>query len=265
MRKVMCILAIVILSTSTAYAEYTIVAIGDSNTRCGKIWDTPPGHTNSIAGGWVTLLRTRLDEEFPGEYKVINKGINGDVAQGVFNRLASDVFAYSPDTVIVAIGANDASNLHWSNPPARTAGEFLDIMEKIIPKIRSELPNSDIVLVGIILFSSEHVKIYYRNLPHSSFDQQEYDTKIIEYNEVLRELSRKYSDVSYFDPMVVWPQDVKTRWDFLTDGLHPNDAGQTLLADALYEFLFGVAAVDLQRKFAVSWGEIKRTQNMYHR
>ncbi|MBC8235089.1 hydrolase, partial [bacterium] len=59
------------------------------------------GHQVTIFGGWVTMLQNKLQEDFPDEYQVLNKGIGGDTAQGVFNRLHRDVISLQPSIVII--------------------------------------------------------------------------------------------------------------------------------------------------------------------
>ena len=72
-------LSIAFLSTSPLVAKEVVVAIGDSITQADTHW-TVQRHKNTIQGGWVTRLGNLLEEDFPDEYKVINRGINGDTA-----------------------------------------------------------------------------------------------------------------------------------------------------------------------------------------
>ncbi len=82
--------SITFLPPSSLIAKDVIVAIGDSITQADTHW-TVNGHKNTIQGGWVTRLGSILNENFPDEYEVINKGINGDTAYGVLDRLSRDV------------------------------------------------------------------------------------------------------------------------------------------------------------------------------
>ncbi len=66
-------LNITFLSTSPLLAKELIVAIGDSITQADTHW-TVQGHKNTIQGGWVTRLESILNENFPDEDEVINKG-----------------------------------------------------------------------------------------------------------------------------------------------------------------------------------------------
>lgn len=95
--------SIFFLSALPLFAKEVIVAIGDSITQADTHW-TVEGHKNTIQGGWVTRLESILNENFSDEYDVVNKGINGDTAYGVLNRLNRNVIQLKPDIVIVAIG-----------------------------------------------------------------------------------------------------------------------------------------------------------------
>lgn len=73
--------------------ESKIVCIGDSIT-----WGFPYGPDYS----WVDIAARDLG------IQMINRGINGDTADGLINRLARDVLAYRPTHVMIMIGSNDA-------------------------------------------------------------------------------------------------------------------------------------------------------------
>jgi len=78
---------------------------------------------------------------------------------------------------------------------------------------------------------------------------------------VLRELAQKYGYV-YVDIRSKWPQDIEESWEFLADGLHPNDAGYDKMTEILYAALRStvihpVASVKLRYQLTTSWGQIK--------
>ncbi|MBC8228716.1 hypothetical protein H8E77_04100, partial [bacterium] len=115
--------SIVFLSASPLFAKKVIVAIGDSITQ-GDTQFTLLEHRNTIQGGWVTRLRNRLQEYFPDEYEVINRGINGDNVQGVLNRLNRDVISKQPSIVIIGIGTNDTYGGSIGAPPSTTSDAY---------------------------------------------------------------------------------------------------------------------------------------------
>ncbi len=70
-----------------------IIAIGDSITE---------GFPYTKKESWLT----NITQEFQGE--VINKGVNGDLTQNIYNRFGRDVLALNPTHVIILGGTNDA-------------------------------------------------------------------------------------------------------------------------------------------------------------
>ena len=166
-------------------AETVIVAIGDSITYGGTNWSLL-GHKNTTFGGWVTRLQTKLDEDFPSEYRVINKGINVDTAQGVFNRLDRDVVSLHPNIVIVAVGTNDAEEWANKNIPARNAADYRTIMDKIFDYLKQNLPQTSVLAMGLIPPVEKYMTLAgYGRVGYNRFSQDVLDTKLDEYDDVL--------------------------------------------------------------------------------
>jgi lysophospholipase L1-like esterase len=87
-------------------AFVTIVALGDSTTAGTPGFrsplETPPngsGNVESQYGYW--LMQTHQD------WRVLNRGINGERADQIHARFARDVAAAKPDLVIIIAGVND--------------------------------------------------------------------------------------------------------------------------------------------------------------
>lgn len=80
-----------------------------------------------------------IQADFPGS---VNRGIAGDMTELLLNRLDSTVLNLKPSTVILEIGGNDIRD-----------GKCLDYIEGIhkllIQKIRTNLPNTKILILGI--------------------------------------------------------------------------------------------------------------------
>lgn len=80
-----------------------------------------------------------LGNEFPG---AVNRGIPGDMAELLLGRLDSTVLNLNPSVIVLEIGGNDIIE-----------GKCLDYIENahrsIIRKIRTTLPNTKLILLGI--------------------------------------------------------------------------------------------------------------------
>ena len=224
-------LSVLFLPSSSLVAKEIVVAIGDSITQADTHW-TVNGHRNSIQGGWVTRLGNLLEKNFPGEYEVINKGINGDTALGVLRRLDRDVILLEPDIVIVAIGTNDIFT-RLSADPNSTPDTYHATIAKIFNKLQLKLPDTPVFAMGMTTSLRKYANIRFGNfLPQQDVVQTVFD----DYNNTLRRLINEYK-FSYVDLPSQWPEEVEESWKFCADGIHPNDAGYDLMTEILYEAL----------------------------
>ena len=224
-------LSVSFLPSSSLVAKEIVVAIGDSITQADTHW-TVNGHRNSIQGGWVTRLGNLLEKNFPGEYEVINKGINGDTALGVLRRLDRDVILLEPDIVIVAIGTNDIFT-RLSADPNSTPETYQATIAKIFNKLQLKLPDTPVFAMGMTTSLRKYANIRFGNfLPQQDVVQTVFD----DYNNTLRRLINEYK-FSYVDLPSQWPEEVEESWKFCADGIHPNDAGYDLMTEILYEAL----------------------------
>ena len=233
--------SIAFLSTSPLFAKEVIVAIGDSITQADTHW-TVLGHKNTIQGGWVTRLGSMLNENYPDEYEVINKGINGDTAYGVLNRLNRDVILLKPDIVIIAIGTNDIfGNLGIA--PNSTPEFYQTVMIRIFDKLKLNLPDTPVFVMGMTTVLRKYAHMKFGNfLP----PQKDLQTIFNDYNNILKELAQNFK-LFYVDLPSQWPGDVEARWKFYADGIHPNDAGYDLMAESLYDTLRSTIAHPKQK------------------
>ena len=223
--------SILFLTPSQLVAKEVIVAIGDSITQADTHWAVN-GHRNTIQGGWVTRLGKLLEKNFPGEYEVINKGINGDTAPGVLQRLDRDVILLQPDIVIIAIGTNDIF-ARLSADPSSTPDAYRTTISRIFNKLQVNLPDTPVFAMGMTTPLRKYAHIRFGNfLPQQNVVQ----TVFNDYNSILMGLTKDYK-FFYVDIPSQWPEDIEVGWKFCADGIHPNDAGYDLMTEILYDAL----------------------------
>lgn len=103
-----------------------LIFIGDSITQS---WEGPGA---------------KVWEEFYGDRNAVNLGISGDRTQHVLWRLENgNIDGISPRAAVIMIGTNN------SNRQDNTAAEIADGVRAIVHKLRSELPDMRILLLGI--------------------------------------------------------------------------------------------------------------------
>lgn len=123
-----------------------ILFFGDSITDMGRFRDVD--HAMKYGMGYVFLTATKLEEDSPGEYEIINKGISGNKLFELIDRYETDVLANKPDVLSILIGVNDVwHRLDNSHSGAYKPAKFAREMEKLIIRIKHDLPNCQIILM----------------------------------------------------------------------------------------------------------------------
>ena len=158
--------------------QNAIVMIGNSLTEGG--------------GDWAK----RLDK-----MAVVNRGISGDVTEGVFRRLGEICF-YKPKAIFLLIGINDINGGNKSSQETSTN------IVKIVREIQALSPKTKIYVQSLLPTVHEHLK-----------------NAILTINQKLKKeaIVNKYTFVDVFS----WFADEKglMRQEFTSDGLHLNPEG----------------------------------------
>ena len=203
-----------------------IVALGDSTTNCVK----KAGVTEDTA--WRTLLAADLAKRLGRPVEVVNAGVDADIAPLALGRLERDVLARKPDWVVILLGTNDAGFFRPPNGVADTprvaVEEFGKAMREIVQRIRK-------AGAGVALCTSVPMSGHYglRNLP--AYRQNGLNYLVKQYAEVTRRLAKDLGLplAEVHEAFERHPQ----RDALISDGIHPNAAGQRLIADTLLPVL----------------------------
>jgi lysophospholipase L1-like esterase len=198
-----------------------IVALGDSTTAGTPLFlsplEAPPegrGDERSQFAYW--LMRQRPD------WRVLNRGINGERSDQIAARFDRDVLAERPDAVIIIAGVND---VYQGRPATQVTPVLDDLYERAA---RASIP----VVAGSIV---------------------PYNTASAAANAVMREINRWIQDQAARRPHLRFA-DTRAATaaagdpDQLAgspDGLHPDVAGYRRMATALEPAL--VACLDTAR------------------
>ena len=191
-----------------------VLFIGDSITDCGRRGDHAPfGH------GYVCKITELITAKYPErEITYVNKGIGGDIVEGLENRWDTDVIDEKPDWISVKIGINNASRQLGQDISNE---EYLPIWEacyrRILTRVKTEL-NAPLFLFEIF-YIEEDVENP-RPLAVDAYNEsihklaEEFDARLIRTNEA-------FDSAVAARPGALWT----TR-----DGVHPNAEGHTLMA-----------------------------------
>jgi lysophospholipase L1-like esterase len=197
------------------------VLIGDSITDCGRRGDFDP-----LGNGYVSIAVNLVTARYP-ERKIewINRGIDGDVVQGLVNRWTTDVIDENPDWVSVAIGINNVAHDHGFNRSLEEClKDFHDSYRKILRRTREET-DAKLIIFEIFYVTEE-------DLGKRGFNVDVYNEIIhrlsTEFNAVLVPISSAFKRAVSRGPSYNWTTG---------DGVHPLQIGHTLIALTFLEAL----------------------------
>jgi len=198
-----------------------IVLIGDSITDCGRRDQFPP-----LGNGYVSMAANLATAKYPDRnIEWVNKGISGDIVQGLAERWTRDVLEEKPDWASIAIGINNVARDHGAN---RDLNEGLRDFEESYHWILNE--SREETSAKLIMFEIFYVR---------EEDQLRREFKIAPYNEIIHRLAAEY-DAILVPVNSAFEQAVSARPGYpwtSGDGVHPLAVGHTLIALAFLETL----------------------------
>ena len=191
-----------------------VLFIGDSITDCGRRGDHAP-----LGSGYVKKITELITAKYPERrIEYVNKGIGGDVVEGLEARWDTDVIAEKPAWLSVKIGINNASRQFGVGIPNETyLPEWEACYRRILTRVRDELG------AGLFMFETFYIEEdvaqprpldvdAYNEIIHRLAD--EFNARLIRTNEAFdRAVAAR--------PGALWTTE---------DGVHPNPEGHTLMA-----------------------------------
>jgi acyl-CoA thioesterase-1 len=157
----------------------------------------------NLEQGWVSLLGEKLGDQ----YQVINASISGETSGGGLARLPATLDEFSPDLVLLELGANDGLR----------GFDTAKLEQNLIEMINLVTQNgSQVVVFGLTLPPSYGPR--YIDLFEATFVNAARQTNQKHYDFVVE---RFIGNEAYIQP----------------DGLHPTALAQPEIAELVYQFL----------------------------
>ncbi len=210
---------------TTTSSSITIVAFGDSITK-------------GLAGEGVTeattyrkVLQRKLRKDLGRDVTVVDAGVNSDITSLALHRMDRDVLRHKPDWVSILFGVNDAGFFRPWGPPApfpRVVPEqFENNLIEMIGRVESA--KGQCVLVTPVPMSHHY------GLRHlATYKTRGLNSLVDKYAKLIHKVG-KAKGVRVVDVFRRFQQ--HDNWhDLVPDGVHPNPAGQAIIAEALFEF-----------------------------
>ena len=181
-----------------------IVMLGDSLTE---------------GGDWETYFAQWL----PDGISVVNRGIVGDDAPGIYDRL-HQILPGNPKKIFLLVGVNDISH-------QITADSVLTDIEKVVKEIKTQCPKTKLYIQSLLPYNFE--KCIYKTM------NKEDKTPIIkEVNKGLKKMARKYHlKFIYLYDLLLAPGSEHLDGKFTKDGLHINKDAYKIWAGALEKYV----------------------------
>ena len=178
-------------------------------------------------GGWVSRLRSYLDNKDDFNADVYNLGISGDTTEDLLKRFDVGINRKKPGMIIFAIGINDSAVYSLEKKENRVElGKFKENIKTLIEKARKFTNN--IIFVGLTPVVESETK-------PDSVDPGMLNGEIEKYDNAVKEICQaenlKFVDI-YGELSKL---DYKTFLD--EDGLHPNFKGHQWMAEKIIKGL----------------------------
>ena len=178
------------------------------------------GLGDSLTYGWMVSKGyfERFEEMLHDKYKncvlaMINRGIPGDTAHGGLYRLDTDVIMYNPDAVLIQFGLNDA----FTGCPVE---QYQKNIHAMIRRVSGETAAEIVLVTSVCLMDlgmERMINEFYDVLGSLAEANNLPIAKIHEY------WRKKINEGLLFRNLIQF------------DGVHPNDAGHRLMAEAVME------------------------------
>lgn len=170
---------------------------------------------NSITDGceWAELFN---------DLRVKNRGISGDVTQGVLDRL-QEVVESKPAKIFIMIGVNDLAR-------GLSVDEVVSNYRKILQGIRSASPETRIYIQSVLPVNDHFTK--FKN--HVNKTEQ-----IMAVNEHLVKMADEFDHTVYIDLFSPFAtDDNKLNPEYTNDGLHLTGDGYLLWKSLVQDYVF---------------------------
>ena len=137
-----------------------VLFIGDSITDCGRGAEHAP-----LGNGYVSRVAQLITAKYPERrIEYINKGIGGDVVEGLEARWDRDMIDKKPNWLSVKIGINNMSRqLNANIPNEGYLPEWEGYYRRILTRVRNELD------AGLFIFEIFYIILHTINFAYQHF------------------------------------------------------------------------------------------------
>lgn len=205
--------------------DQKLLFIGDSVTDGGRQRPAGEGSGEALGKAYPALVDSFLETVYPERaIRVINQGSSGNTVRDLAVRWETDVLAHGPDWLSICIGINDVWR-QFDQPRRPEISVPLDVYEETLSRLCRE--TRPLLAGGLILMTPFHIE----NNPADAMR-----ARMDEYGAAVRRIAGE-NDALFVDTQEAFNKVLRHRHSaaFASDRVHPNPAGQMVLAKAFLD------------------------------
>jgi acyl-CoA thioesterase I len=174
-----------------------------------------------MGAGWAMLVAAQILGRRPElNLRFTNRGVSGDTVDRLAARWQTDCVDLKPDVVSVLVGINETLNGMADPAKDRSVETFSAAYEELLRKTRDALPDARLILCEPFVLPVGQMTP--AHLEHLKPRQAAVRMLSERFGAMFISLQRRFNDACRLAPADYW----------LFDGIHPNAAGQWLIANA---------------------------------
>lgn len=187
------------LVPASSFAK-TIMIVGDSLSA---------GYGINPQQGWVNLLQSRLNQQFPKQHNVVNASVSGETTSGALARLPKLLQVHKPDIMVIELGGNDGLR---GQPPQMIQKNLAQLVQQ------SQRSKAQVIVLGMKIppnYGTAYSTAFENNYKVIS---QQYKVKLM----------------PFFMQGIAGQKSLMQK-----DQIHPNVTAQKILLDNAYPYIKG--------------------------
>ncbi len=193
----------------------TILFQGDSITDVERSRDN-----NQFMGmGYPLLISGTLHADYPGQFRIYNRGIGGNRVVDLYARIKADFINLKPDIISILIGVNDVWH-EYIYQNGISAEKYYKVYSLLIEELKEALPDVKIVILEPFVLKGSSTEKKWENFSTEVHKRAEMARAVAEkYQLLFIPLQHCFDEAAKLAPNDFW----------LMDGVHPTAAGQELI------------------------------------
>jgi lysophospholipase L1-like esterase len=208
-------------------ANQKLLFIGDSVTDGGRQRPAGEGFGDALGRSYPALVDSLLEAVYPERaIRVVNQGNSGNTVRDLAARWETDVLEHRPDWLSICIGINDVWR-QFDQPRRPEIAVALDEYEATLSRLCRE--TRPLLPGGLVLMTPFYIEPNVADAMRSTMDR---------YGAVVRHVADA-NDAVFVDTQAAFNKVLLHRFSaaLAWDRVHPNAAGQMVLAKAFLDAL----------------------------